>query len=409
MSYILTSFLASFLPSQITTAILPYLSANLPSIFPPAPRGSPRYLHNYRLAFTGAICIWQAYSFLKGGLGNDDDWYRLLNVQVNADEDALKSAFRSLARKHHPDRAGNDNDDHFILARKAYETLSDPVKRYAYDRFGPKILQWKAASVREYILFGLQNSIGFYIVSGGIMLILALLGKGRSGSYWIHTLFAFLFIFELSLILSPSIHAPPILARLFIPSFLLQKPQFIQISLLHRLFASLSVSVPQLLSVWNADEDEGSKARKEDDGWRVVVGLLKNLNEEAVNEFHAEVMPLLSTGDQNATMTLIKNAMENVMVDRALVSHPRIHETYRVARMRASHRTPSKTPLSFSAKRAPSSISSQNPSRELSAASGYTPSSSVTDVLAEQLLMAVDIPLPPSPPLTPRSGPQRLE
>lgn len=149
---------------------------------------------------------------------------------------------------------------------------------------------------------------------------------------WIHTLFAFLFIFELSLILSPSIHAPPILARVFIPSFLLQKPQFIQISLLHRLFASLSVSVPQLLSVWNADEDEGSKARKEDDGWRVIIGLLKNLNEEgtspsypsalhvkcsrilAVNEFHAEVMPLLSTGDQNATMTLIKNAMENGML-----------------------------------------------------------------------------------------------
>lgn len=96
MSYILTSFLASFLPSQITTAILPYLSANLPAIFPPAPRGSPRYLHNYRLAFTGVICIWQGYSFLKDGLGNGDDWYRLLNVQGNADEDALKSAFRTL-------------------------------------------------------------------------------------------------------------------------------------------------------------------------------------------------------------------------------------------------------------------------------------------------------------------------
>nr|KIR87229.1 hypothetical protein I308_02173 [Cryptococcus tetragattii IND107] len=169
MSYILTSFFASFLPSQITTAILPYLSANLPSIFPPAPKGSPRYLYNYRLAFTGVICIWQAYSFFKDGMGNEDDWYRLLSVQGNADEDALKSAFRTLARRHHPDRAGNDSDDHFILARKAYETLSDPVKRYAYDRFGPKILQWKAASVREYIFFGLQNSIGFYIFSGGII------------------------------------------------------------------------------------------------------------------------------------------------------------------------------------------------------------------------------------------------
>lgn len=96
MSYILTSFFASFLPSQITTAILPYLSANLPSIFPPAPKGSPRYLYNYRLAFTGVICIWQAYSFFKDGMGNEDDWYRLLSVQGNADEDALKSAFRTL-------------------------------------------------------------------------------------------------------------------------------------------------------------------------------------------------------------------------------------------------------------------------------------------------------------------------
>ncbi|KIR67750.1 hypothetical protein I314_02167 [Cryptococcus bacillisporus CA1873] len=191
--------------------------------------------------------------------------------------------------------------------------------------------------------------------------------KADENVKWIHTLFAFLFILELSLILSPSIHAPPILARLLIPSFLLQKPQFIQISLLHRLFASLSISVPQLLSVWNRDEDEGSKARKENEGWRIVVGLLKNLNEEG------------------------------------------IHETYRVARMRASHSTPSKTPSSISAKRAPPSTSSQNPFRELSAASGYSVSSPVADVLAEQLLMAMDTPLPPSPPPTPRSGPRRLE
>lgn len=149
----------------------------------------------------------------------------------------------------------------------------------------------------------------------------------------------------------------------------------------------------------------------------------------AVNEFHAEVMPLLSTGDQNATMALLKNSMENgmllmthqlersgltllsgsVMVDRTLLSHPGIHETYRVARMRACHSTPSKTPSSISAKRAPPSTSSQNLFRELSAASGYTVSSPVADVLAEQLLMAMDTPLPPSPPPTPRSGPRRLE
>lgn len=97
------------------------------------------------------------------------------------------------------------------------------------------------------------------------------------------------------------------------------------------------------------------------------------------------------------------------MVDRTLLSHPDVHETYRIARMRASHITPSKTPSSISAKRAPPSTSSQDPFRERSAASGYTVPSPVVDVLAEQLLMAMDTPLPPSPPPTPRSGPRRLE
>lgn len=40
----------------------------------------------------------------------------------------------------------------------------------------------------------------------------------------------------------------------------------------------------------------------------------------AVNEFHAEVMPLLSAGDQNATMALIKNAMENGMLSMVFIN-----------------------------------------------------------------------------------------
>lgn len=40
----------------------------------------------------------------------------------------------------------------------------------------------------------------------------------------------------------------------------------------------------------------------------------------AVNEFHAEVMPLLSTGDQNAIMGLMKNSMENGMLLMILIN-----------------------------------------------------------------------------------------
>lgn len=40
----------------------------------------------------------------------------------------------SRSRTYHPDRAGSAHERTFILIRLAYETLSDPVKRYAYDR-----------------------------------------------------------------------------------------------------------------------------------------------------------------------------------------------------------------------------------------------------------------------------------
>ena len=89
------------------------------------------------------------------------------------------------SRTYHPDRAPTHSnaDQAFITLRKAYETLSNPVHRYAYDRFGPDITDWFPGDirkkeegemdVREYMRVGLMRSGGFYLVSGGIMVLLA--------------------------------------------------------------------------------------------------------------------------------------------------------------------------------------------------------------------------------------------
>ena len=66
------------------------------------------------------------------------DYYELLGVSRTATETDLKSAFRKLAMKHHPDRNPGDRDAEakFKELNEAYQVLSDGQKRAAYDRFG---------------------------------------------------------------------------------------------------------------------------------------------------------------------------------------------------------------------------------------------------------------------------------
>ena len=66
------------------------------------------------------------------------DYYEVLGVAKDCDDNTLKKAYRKLAKKYHPD-VNKDNPEaaeKFKEASEAYAVLSDPEKRQKYDQFG---------------------------------------------------------------------------------------------------------------------------------------------------------------------------------------------------------------------------------------------------------------------------------
>jgi DnaJ-class molecular chaperone len=62
------------------------------------------------------------------------NFYVVLGIAEDADSDTIRSAFRALARRYHPDAGAGSSTAEFRRALEAYETLSDPVRRRLYDR-----------------------------------------------------------------------------------------------------------------------------------------------------------------------------------------------------------------------------------------------------------------------------------
>jgi len=112
------------------------------------------------------------------------DYYAILDVPREADEAAIKRAYRKLAMQYHPDRNNGDqgSEARFKEITEAYEVLRDPEKRRIYDRFGEAGLKGRAGQAQGFHPFDLSEALNIFMRDfGGFAGFEELFGGGRRG------------------------------------------------------------------------------------------------------------------------------------------------------------------------------------------------------------------------------------
>ena len=185
--------------------------------------GSPRYnLHRRRIHLI-VVSSYLLYTIYEADwdIRKESDFYHDLGLPRSATEKEIKSKFRRLAAIHHPDKLSSSaasSEGYFVHLKMAQDTLLDPAKRFAYERFGPVISEWHhCSSVRDYLAHGLQSILPYYGIAAIFMYILGMLGYLDWGKYWRWLTLLCLCLFELHAISRPYF---PVFAETFLNPFL---------------------------------------------------------------------------------------------------------------------------------------------------------------------------------------------
>lgn len=167
--------------------------------------GTPRYDRHRRRIFIFVVTSYLLYTLYETfhQVQVAGDYYKVLGVSPFADERTIKSRFRRLAAQHHPDKIGPDagSDGYFMFLRKAQETLVDPVKRFAYDRFGPTMSNMtEKKTMRELLTDSLTTStLPQYVGGLATMIVVNWLWWSNWGRYVSSTINCFYSIPDIEL------------------------------------------------------------------------------------------------------------------------------------------------------------------------------------------------------------------
>ncbi|RYP20453.1 hypothetical protein DL767_009456 [Monosporascus sp. MG133] len=219
----------TFLPSLVTGWVQSiYYGVAIRAGDPKPAPNTPRHAEHRRRIHILVVTLYLLYTIYEAhyDLQRASTFYTDLGVPPGASEKDVKSRFRRLAALHHPDKqgpgaaAGGDNSnagDLFMHLKTAADVLTDPARRFAYERFGPDVVAWqRCATVHDYVVRGVQTALApHYLAAAAFMYALGLLGYLQFGRYWRWLTLAALLVFELHAVTRPRF--PLVVDRLLNP------------------------------------------------------------------------------------------------------------------------------------------------------------------------------------------------
>ena len=278
-------------------------------------------------------------------LRRQGSFYSDLGVPLDASDRDIKSRFRRLAAVHHPDKAATGHDAesvnaYFVHLKTASDTLLDPARRFAYERFGPDVVQWagqgRCVTVRDFVVRGAQMLVPYYGVAAAVMYALGLFGYLDWARHERWLVLGVMFVFELNTVMRPG--RPALFERVVDPVLRLygQTAAYLPfqiIALARKLCVTIYVALSQVGPLIGADTSSGQIVVGGKKGGNEEVLLRQNLDrlEGAAKALDADAARLLEmemapfAGDQQVVQSM-KGKMKEWLVQNTIRADPMVRD-----------------------------------------------------------------------------------
>ncbi|KAM4065510.1 DnaJ domain-containing protein [Hirsutella rhossiliensis] len=304
----------------------------------PAP-GSARFLSHRRTINILVVATYLLYTIYEAGyeLRAEPSFYQDLGVPLGAADREIKSRFRRLAAMHHPDKAGaaadlRDKASFFMHLKLASDTLQDAARRFAYERFGPDIVEWqKCVTIRDFVSRGVLGGIlPHYAVAAATIYVLGLFGYMEFGKFHRWLILITLCVFEVHVVTRPAFPLVVDVVNALITRVSSRAPYlpFQAIQLARKLTITVYIGLAQIGPLLVQQTRPGSRAAQGEDkaleqGLQRLDAVVNQLNTETSRLVAMEMAPF--KGDAGAVSNL-QGKMQEWLVQNTLRSDPMVRD-----------------------------------------------------------------------------------